>query len=59
MHSDQTIRGNGKWAKISHVRRGRYIIASGWQGDVDCRHKHILSNRDDAMAWARSWINDQ
>ncbi len=58
IHGERTIRRNGKWAKITHVARARYVIAQGWQGDVAARHIHRLSNVSDAMSWANSWLDD-
>jgi hypothetical protein len=56
--SEKTIRGNGRWAKVSHVKKGRYVIGQGFAGNIKATHIHSLSNADDANAWAKAWISD-
>ena len=55
--SEKTLRGNGKWTKITHVAKGRFVIAQGYEGQFQCAFRHTLSNASDAKSWAESWIN--
>jgi hypothetical protein len=58
MASEKTIRRNGKWVKITHTGRGRYIVAQGWAGSFTARHIHRLTNAWKARHWADAWLND-
>jgi hypothetical protein len=56
--SEKYIRSNGKWAKITHVARGKYAVAYGWAGQFNAVRMHSGGTKDWADISARSWIND-
>jgi hypothetical protein len=57
---ERYVRGNGKWVKITRLKRGLYFVAFGYEGaiaSITSRSKKtptlMLAN-----AYAASWIND-
>jgi hypothetical protein len=54
---DTYIRGNGKWAKISKVKRGTYAVAFGWDGKLKA-DRIQTGPRGWAQIAAEHWIKD-
>ena len=57
METEQTIRGNGKWAKVSG-KRGRWASAQGWEGQFKAAKLHYWPTKAGALVSARYWIAD-
>lgn len=58
MYQDVTLRVGDRWVKITHTGPGKFVVASGWKGDVSARHRHTLPNESDARSWAKSWLDE-
>lgn len=54
---ERTLRGNGKWVKVSG-KSGRYVAAQGWQGDIKAIRTLTYPTRDGALICAEHWINE-
>lgn len=55
--SEKTIRGNGKWAKVSG-KCGAWTVAMGWDGEFKASKVQNWHIRDAAMIAARYWLAD-
>lgn len=58
MNTERTIRNRFKWAKISHRARAVWVVAYGWNGELNSVRKHTFRNNSAAMIAARNWIED-
>ena len=61
-YGDRFARRNGKWAKISKQRDGRYLVANGWRGQVKAAIGEIYINipkLGTAKRYAHSWLDDR
>lgn len=56
--TEKTIRSNGKWAKVTHVARGKHAVAFGWAGQFQAVKVQSGNNKDWANIAAHHWIND-
>lgn len=55
---EKTVRGNGKWAKVSG-KRGKWAVAKGYQGEVS--HASFMPinyypTKDGALIAANGWL---
>ncbi len=57
--TDQYIRRNGKWAKVSGSR-GKFFCAKGWEGSIAAGPNMIFSypTKSGAMIAAKYWVED-
>ncbi len=55
--TSKTIRGNGKWAKVSG-QRGKWTLAKGWEGDFKAVRMSVWHTKDGAMIAAHYWLED-
>ena len=56
--SEKYIRSNGKWAKITHLARGKYAVAFGWADQFKAANVQSGGSKDWAGIAAQNWIND-
>jgi hypothetical protein len=54
----ETTRRNGKWASVSRLARGRYVVAQGWEGKLKAARIVRLTNMPNARLWAAAWLDD-
>lgn len=54
---EKTIRGNGKWAKISG-KRGAWTCAKGWAGSIKAIYAPVYPTKDGAIVAGQYWLKD-